>query len=155
MVTHAFTLPLFVFSREWWVFFQLLHLLSLDTIQLLDRTQNKIWSRHFKIWYICIPNFISIWYPLWRKWTKTANNRNFSMSMGHTSVEKCSILPQIKLDLDVITINLHTKFYFNSASSANKLNRNCWWTVQPSPTNRRIAAKQYALPSSKGGKGAW
>lgn len=73
------------------------------------------------------------------------------MSMGHTSVEKCSILPQIKLDLDVITINLHTKFYFNSASSANKLNRNCWWTVQPSPTNRRTAAKQYALPSLKGG----
>ena len=37
----------------------------------------------------------------------------FSTSKGHNSVENCSIVPNIELDLDIIMINLYTKFHFN------------------------------------------
>jgi hypothetical protein len=48
-----------------------------------------------------------------RKWTETANYWNFSKSKGHNSSKNGSIVPKTELDLDILTINLYTKFHFN------------------------------------------
>ena len=49
----------------------------------------------------------------------------FSKSKGHNSVKNGSIVPKILLGLNILTINLYTKFILICASSAKKMNGNC------------------------------
>ena len=91
----------------------------------LDRTQNTTWPRYS---YDKFAYQISLQYlqPVQRKWTETANYWNFSKSKGHNSGKNGSIVPKTKLDLDILTKNLYTKFHCNiSATSAKKMNGNC------------------------------
>jgi hypothetical protein len=64
------------------------------------------------------------------------------MFRGHNSIKIGSIIPKTKLDLHILKINLYTKY----AASGKKMNGN-WVDRQ---TDRPTAAKQCALPSSKG-----
>lgn len=73
---------------------------------------------------------------------------NFTKSMGHNSVENSSIKPKIKLDLDTIIINAYAKFHLNTC---NLFEENEQKLLVDRPTDKRKAAKQYALLSSKGG----
>jgi hypothetical protein len=44
---------------------------------------------------------------------ETANYWNFSKSKGHNSVKNGSIVPKTELDLDILMMNLYTKFHFS------------------------------------------
>jgi hypothetical protein len=55
---------------------------------------------------------------------KTANNRNFSKSKGHNSVKNGSIVLKTKLDLDILMINLYTKFHFSMHGMYNQYKEN-------------------------------
>ena len=79
-----------------------------------------------------------------RKWTETANYWNFSKSKGHNSFKNGSIVPKRELDLDILMINPHTKFHFNMCIQ-------CKENERKQMMDRQTAAKQYALPSLKGG----
>jgi hypothetical protein len=83
---------------------------------------------------------------------ETANYWNFSKSKGHNSVQNGSIVPKIELDLDIFTINLYTKFHFNMCNQCEENERKLLMDrLTDRHTDRQTAAKQYALPSSKGG----
>jgi hypothetical protein len=58
-----------------------------------------------------------------RKWTKTSNYWNFSKSKGYNSGKNGSIVPKRELDLDILTINLYTKFYFNMCNQCKENER--------------------------------
>lgn len=75
-----------------------------------------------------------------RKWTEHANKWNFTKSKGHNS-----IVLIIKPDLDIIIIDLYTKFHLNTYNLFEKKKGNYC------RTGRQTAAKQYALPFSNGG----
>jgi hypothetical protein len=66
-------------------------------------------------WTFIIGYQISFQYvqPLRRKWLETANNWNFSNCKGHNSAKNCSIVPKTELDLDILVINLYTKYHFS------------------------------------------
>lgn len=68
--------------------------------------------------------------------------------MGHNSVENSSIKPKIKIDLDIIIINAYTKFHLNTC---NLFKENEQKLLVDRLTDKWKAAKQYALPSWKGG----
>jgi hypothetical protein len=51
--------------------------------------------------------------PLRRKWLETVNNWNFSKPKGYNSVKYCKIVPKTELDLDILMINLYTKYHFS------------------------------------------
>lgn len=51
-----------------------------------------------------------------RKWTKTANNPNFSKSKVNNSVMNCSTVPKIKLNVAIIMINLYPKLNFSKCN---------------------------------------
>lgn len=55
--------------------------------------------------------------------TTGANHWKFSMFKGHNSAENGLILPKIKSNLDIIIINLYTKFQMCNIS-AKKMNVN-------------------------------
>jgi hypothetical protein len=55
---------------------------------------------------------------------KTANYWNFSSSKGHNSVKNGSIVPKTEADLDILTINLYTKFHFRTM--CNQCEENEW-----------------------------
>lgn len=61
--------------------------------------------------------------------TTGANHWKFSMFKGHNSAENGSILPKIRVNLDIIIINLYTKFQMCNIS-AKKMNENLWWIDQ-------------------------
>jgi hypothetical protein len=65
-------------------------------------------------WYHSV-NQISFQYvqSLQRKWTKTANYWNFLSPRGHNSVQNGLIVPKSELGLDIVMVNLYTKFHFN------------------------------------------
>jgi hypothetical protein len=44
---------------------------------------------------------------------RTANYWNFSKSKGHNSVKNGLIIPKTELDLNILMINLYTKFHFS------------------------------------------
>lgn len=48
-----------------------------------------------------------------KKMKETANNWNISKSKGHNSVEYRPIVTKIKLDLEIIIINLYAEPHFN------------------------------------------
>jgi hypothetical protein len=54
---------------------------------------------------------------------ETANYWNFSKSKGHNSVKNGSIVSKTELDLDILTINLYTKFYFNMCNQCKENER--------------------------------
>jgi hypothetical protein len=74
---------------------------------------------------------------------ETANYWNFSKFEGHNSVRNGSIIPKTVLDLDILMINLYTKFHFNMCNQCEENERK--------RTDQQTAAKQYALSSSKEG----
>jgi hypothetical protein len=113
----------------------------------LNRTQNQTWPRYsyYKSVYQISFQYV---HPVQRKWTETANYWNFSKSKGHNSVQNGSIVPKTELDLDILTINLYIKFHFNMCNQCEENERKL---LMDRPTDRQTAAKQYALPSSKGG----
>lgn len=47
------------------------------------------------------------------------------MMVGHDSVENCSIVTKIALDLDIIMINLHNTFISIFVTSEKEINGNC------------------------------
>lgn len=47
------------------------------------------------------------------------------MMVGHDSVENCSIVTKIALDLDIIMINLHNTFISIFVTSEKEMNGNC------------------------------
>lgn len=47
------------------------------------------------------------------------------MMVGHDSVENCSIVSKIALDLDIIMINLHNTFISIFVTSEKEMNGNC------------------------------
>jgi hypothetical protein len=79
---------------------------------------------------------------------ETANYWNFSKSKGHNYDRNGSIVPKTELDLDILKINLYTKSHFNMCNQCEENERKL---LVDRPTYRPTAAKQYALPSSKGG----
>jgi hypothetical protein len=54
---------------------------------------------------------------------KIVNYWNFSKSKGHNSGKNGSIIPKIILDLDILTINLYTKFHFNMSNQCKEIER--------------------------------
>jgi hypothetical protein len=62
--------------------------------------------------------------------------------------KKCSIVPKTKLDLHILMIYLYTKFHFSMCNQCEENERKLSGPTDL-PTDRRTAAKQYALPSSK------
>lgn len=75
---------------------------------------------------------------------------------GITLSINCLITSKIKLDLDIIMINLYTKFHFNLCNLCEENERQLLVnrpTDQQTerPTDRHTIPKQYALRSSKGG----
>jgi hypothetical protein len=83
--------------------------------------------------------------PVQRKLTETANYWNFSKSKSYNSGKNGSIVPKTELDLDILTINLYTKFHFNMCNQCKENEQKLL------VDDRQTAAKQYALPSLKGG----
>jgi hypothetical protein len=112
------------FGNEWKL--QIIGIfLSLRVItpsKMAQCTQNWSWARYS---YDKSVNQISFQYvhPVQRKWTETANYWNFSKSKGHNSVKNGSIVLITYLDLDILTINLYTKFHFNMC---NQCKENEW-----------------------------
>jgi hypothetical protein len=78
----------------------------------LDRSQNISWPRYSydKSVYLISFQYVQ---PVQTKWTETANYWNFSKCKGHNSVKNGSIVSKTELDLDILMINLYTKFNFN------------------------------------------
>jgi hypothetical protein len=85
--------------------------------------------------------------PLLRAWMETANYWNFFEVKGAWLCQKLLDRTQNKLDLDILMINLYTKFHFNMCNQCKENERKL--LVDPQ-TDRQTAAKQHALPSSKG-----
>jgi hypothetical protein len=77
-----------------------------------DHTQNWTWPRYS---YDESVYQISFQYvdPVQRKWTETSNHCNFSKSKDYNSVKNGLIIPKSKPDLDILMINLYSKFHFN------------------------------------------
>lgn len=63
------------------------------------------------------------WIYLRREWTETTNYWNLSKFKAINSVQKCLIVPEIILDLDIIRIKLQSKFHFNIYILSNKNER--------------------------------
>jgi hypothetical protein len=59
---------------------------------------------------------------------ETANYWNFSKSKGRNSVKNGSIIPKIKYDLDILTINLYTKFHSNMCIQCKENKRKLQFT---------------------------
>jgi hypothetical protein len=72
---------------------------------------------------------------------ETANYWNFSKSMGHNSIKNGSIVPKTELDLDILMINLYTKFHFNMC---NQCEQNEQKLLVDRPTDRQ---QQSNMPS--------
>jgi hypothetical protein len=51
--------------------------------------------------------------PLLWAWMETTNYWNFSKSKEHNFVKNCSIVSKTEFDLDILMINLYTKFHFS------------------------------------------
>lgn len=60
---------------------------------------------------------------LGRKWMESENNWDFSTSKGHNSVKIWSIVPNIKLDLDIYMLNHYTKLHFSLCYFCEKSER--------------------------------
>jgi phage terminase large subunit-like protein len=58
-----------------------------------------------------------------RKWTETANYWNFSKSKGHNSSKNGLIVPKTQLEIDILTMNLYTKFHFNMCNQCKENER--------------------------------
>lgn len=65
-------------------------------------------------------------------------NTNFSTSKGHTFVEYYLIIPNIKFVLDIILINLHTKFYLNMCINCEEKNNANNWNFYTSKGHNSI-----------------
>lgn len=63
------------------------------------------------------------WKRSQRKQTETAKNWNCFNPKGHNSVGNCSIEPKIKLELDIIIINLYIKFHFYTCNRCKENER--------------------------------
>lgn len=81
------------------------------------------------------------------KKTVTAEYWNFFKPKGHYSVNNCLIKPKIERDLDIIMINLYTKFHF-SICKLCKENEEKLLVDRPIDRQTDISKKQYTLPSS-------
>lgn len=83
-----------------------------------------------------------------RKWTENANNYFFFLRPRGIPLSK--IILNIELDIYIIMVNPFTKFHLICANSES-----VGWLPDRPPTDwqryldRRTAAKQYAIPSSK------
>ena len=77
------------------------------------------------LWAVHSVNQISFQYvqSLQRKWTKTANYWNFLSPRGHNSVQNGLIVPKSELGLDIVMVNLYTKFHFNMCIHCKKNKR--------------------------------
>lgn len=62
----------------------------------------------------------------------------FSNPMGHSPVEICSIVPQIKLHLDIVRMNVLKKFHFSTCNLCEKMNENSWWTARQTCSSKAI-----------------
>jgi hypothetical protein len=76
---------------------------------------------------------------------ETANYWNFSKSKGHNSGKNGSIVPKTELDLDILTINLYTKFHFNICNQCKENERKL---LVDRPTD---SSKAICPPSSEWG----
>lgn len=87
-----------------------------------------------KIFYIT--HFISLCatYAKKKKERKIANNRNLFQCKVQNFVKNCSIVPKTDIDLDILMINMNTKFY---CSMSNLGERNKRKLLVDRPTNRQ------------------
>ena len=104
--------------------------------------------------HLCHPNGHTLWgnksvyhssfqyvQPVQRNSTETANYWNFSKSKGLNSDKNGSIVPKIELDLDILTINLYTKFQFKMCNQCEEKERKL---LVDRPTDRQ---QQSNMPS--------
>jgi hypothetical protein len=85
-----------------------------------------------------------------RKWTETAYYWIFSKSKDHNSGKNGSIVPKTEPDLDILKINLYTKFHLNMCNQCEENERNCWWTDWQTDTPTE-SSKAICPPFFEGG----
>jgi hypothetical protein len=93
----------------------------LDCQKWLDHAKNISWSRYSYDKSVYQMSFQYV-QPVRRKWTRTANYWNF-LSLGAITVKNGSIVPKTELDLDILNINMFTKYHFNMCSQSKENER--------------------------------
>lgn len=77
--------------------------------------------------------------PLRRKLTETVNNWNVPKYEGHNSVTNCLIVPKTELNLDVLMINIYSKFHFSMYNLCEECERKLlvnWLTDRPTDRSK-------------------